>query len=209
MIKIIIADDHTLIRAGLKQILAQQANIDVLEAKNGQEVLTMLQKIEVNVVILDISMPGRNGLEILKDIKIKYPDLPVLMLSVYPEDQYAIRALKAGASGYITKDSVSEELVYAIKTVLKGVKYVSRNMTEKLIFELNDKNRDKLLHENLSDREFEVFCMIGKGKSVSQIAEKLFLSPKTISTYRSRILEKTSLGNNADIIRYFIENNLQ
>ncbi|MFH1321167.1 MAG: response regulator transcription factor [Bacteroidota bacterium] len=208
MIRIIIADDHALIRAGLREILTTQPKMHVIEAKNGQELLNKLKILDIHVVVLDISMPGRSGLDVLKEIKNLYPKLPVLMLSVYPEDQYAIRALKAGASGYLTKDSAPEKLVAAIEKVLEGGKYVSSSIAEKLIVELNEKNKDKLPHEKLSDREYGVLCRIGSGKSVSEIAEELFLSAKTISTYRARILEKTGLKNNSDIIHYVIGNDL-
>ena len=208
MRSIIIADDHSLIRAGLKQIVAERENTQVLEASNGQEVMSKLQKQEVELVILDISMPGRNGLEVLKEIKQFYPKMPVLMLSVYPEDQYAIRALKAGAAGYLTKDSAPDLLLEAIDKVMAGGRFISPAMAEKLITELSDKNRDKLPHEKLSDREFEVLCKIGEGKQISDIGEELFLSVKTISTYRARILEKMALKNNAELIYYVINNKL-
>lgn len=208
MRRIIIADDHSLIRAGLKQIVAERANTQVIEAKNGQEVMSKLQKLDIDLVILDISMPGRNGIEVLKEIKVYAPKLPVLMLSVYPEDQYAIRALKAGAAGYLTKDSAPELLIEAIDKVISGGRFISPAMAERLITELSDKNRDKLPHEKLSDREFEVLCKIGEGKQISDIGEELFLSVKTISTYRARILEKMGLKNNAELIYYVINNKL-
>jgi len=208
MTRIIIADDHAIIRAGLKEILATQPNIHVIEAQNGQELLRKLKTLDIHVVVLDISMPGRSGIDILKEIRASYPKLPVLMLSVYPEDQYAIRALKAGASGYLTKDSAPEKLVSAINKVLSGEKYISSTIANKLVSDLGDENKYEMPHEALSDREFEVLRLIGAGMAVSKIAEKLFLSPKTISTYRTRIMEKTGLKNNADIIHYVIDNEL-
>ncbi len=209
MTRIVIADDHALIRAGLKEILATQPNMHVIEAQNGQELLRKLATLDIHVVVLDISMPGRSGLDILKEIKANYPKIPVLMLSVYPEDQYALRALKAGASGYLTKDSAPEKLVSAIEKVLTGEKYISSSIANRLVSELESGNIDRLPHEDLSDREFEVLRLIGSGMAVSEIAEKLFLSPKTISTYRSRVLEKTGLKNNAGMINYVIENDLK
>jgi len=208
MIRIAIADDHALIRAGLKEILAARPNIQVIEATNGQELINKINSLDIHVAILDISMPGRNGLETLKEIRVTHPKLPVLILSVYPEDQYAIRALKAGAAGYLTKDSAPEMLLSAIDKLLKGEKFISPNLAHKLVSELDDTNKNKLPHEQLSDREFEVLKQIGSGLSVSQIAEKLFLSPKTISTYRTRVLQKTGLKNNADLIHYVIEYDL-
>lgn len=208
MIRIAIADDHALIRAGLKEILATRPNTHVIEAVNGQDLIKKINTLDIHIAILDISMPGKSGLETLKDIKASHPKLPVLMLSVYPEDQYAIRSLKAGASGYLTKDSAPEMLISAIDKLLKGEKFISPNLAHRLVSELDDNNKDKLPHELLSDREFEVLKQIGGGLSVSQIAEKLFLSPKTISTYRTRILQKTNLKNNADLIRYVIEYDL-
>ena len=181
----------------------------VIEAQNGQELLRKLSTLDIHVIVLDISMPGRSGLDILKEIKSSFPMIPVLILSVYPEDQYALRALKAGASGYLTKDSAPEKLVSAIERVLAGEKYISSSIANKLISELGLGNINKLPHEDLSDREFEVLRLIGSGMAVSEIAEKLYLSPKTISTYRSRVLEKTGLKNNAGMINYVIEYDLK
>jgi two-component system, NarL family, invasion response regulator UvrY len=209
MIRILIADDHSLIRAGLKQILTEKSNTEVIEAENGQQVFQQLKKYNIDALILDISMPGKNGLEILKEVKIQYPQIPVLILSVYPEDQYAIRSIKAGASGYLSKDAAPDQLVIAIEKVLKGGKYISAAMAEKLINDIQvPYNESKLPHELLSDREFEVLKMIGEGKTPSQIAENLFLSVKTISTYRTRILEKMKLKTSAELVHYVIKNNL-
>jgi two-component system invasion response regulator UvrY len=208
MYKILIADDHAVVRKGLKQILTETSDmIAAGEASTGQEVLDMLMKNEYDVVILDISMPGRSGLDIMKDLKNMKSSIPVLVLSIHPEEQYAVRALKAGASGYLTKESAPDELVVAVRKVAQGGKYVTTSLAEKLAFDLGKAN-EKPLHETLSDREFQVMCMIGSGKPVKEIAEELCLSIKTISTYRSRILEKTKMKNNAEITRYAIKNGL-
>lgn len=208
MYKILIADDHAVVRKGLKQILTETLDMVAAgEASTGQGVLDMLRENEYDVVILDISMPGRSGLDIMKDLKNKKSSIPVLVLSIHPEEQYAVRALKAGASGYLTKESAPDELVVAIRKVAQGGKYVTTSLAEKLAFDLGKAN-EKPLHETLSDREFQVMCMIGSGKTVKEIAEELCLSIKTISTYRSRILEKTKMKNNAEITRYAIKNGL-
>ncbi len=206
MIRILIADDHSLIRKGLVQILSEKSNTDVIEASNSKEVFQQLKSINVDAVVLDISLPGKNGIEILKDIKSLYPKISVLMLSVYPEDQYGIRSLKSGASGYLTKDSAPEKLVEAIDKVLSGGKYLSPSIAEKLIAELSGNEVDsENPHHNLSDREFEVMKYIGKGESPGEIANKLNLSIKTISTYKARILGKMNFKNTADIIQYVVK----
>lgn len=208
MLKIIIADDHTIVREGLKQILAETSDMVVVdEASNGQELLNKLMKNDYDIVILDIYMPGRSGLDILKEIKTQKPELHILVLSMYPEEQYAVRTLKAGASGYLTKESASEELISAIRKVATGSKYITPTLAEKLAFNLKI-NSEKPAHEILSDREYQVMCMIASGKTVTEIAKELFLSVKTISTYRQRILEKMSLKNNAEITRYALKNQL-
>jgi len=208
MLKILIADDHAIVRQGLKQILADipdQAIID--EAANGNEVLSKVRKNTYDVLILDISMPGLSGLDVLKQLKIERPDLNVLMLSMHPEEQYAIRALKAGAAGYLTKESAPEELVAAIKKVSMGRKYVTASLAEKLAFDLGERS-ERPPHEYLSDREFQVLRLIASGKTVKEIAEDMFLSIKTISTYRSRILEKMNMKTNAELTHYAIKNGL-
>lgn len=208
MIKVIIADDHTIVRHGLVQILNSDPGIEVIgEAASGDEVLRMLRSVKADVVVLDITMPGRNGLETLKEIRELEPNLPVLILSMHPSDQYAVRVLRAGASGYLTKESAPGELVQAIKQSFRGQKYLSPEVAELLAGYIQSGYDDEP-HKRLSDREFEVFVSIGAGKSVSEIAEELYLSVKTISTYRSRILEKTGLANNAEITRYCLENRL-
>ena len=177
------------------------------EACTGNEAIEKIRKNPISVAILDISMPGKNGLDTLKELKVMHPDLPVLILSMYPEEQYALRFFRAGASGYLTKKSAPEELVNAIRTVSRGKKYVSPVLAEKLIGEL-DVTNEKPLHSALSDREFQVLCLMASGKTSGEIAEELFLSVKTISTYRARILEKLRLKNTAELINYAIQNQL-
>jgi DNA-binding NarL/FixJ family response regulator len=208
MIRILIADDHPIVRQGLKQILSEEFDeVTFGEAKNSQEVLDLVREKSWNMVILDITMPGRGGLDVLKELKSQYPKLPILVLSMYPEDQYAVRVLKAGASGYLTKGSVQEELIKAIKKILGGGKYVSPSLAEKMAFNL-ETDTGKPLHESLSNREFEVILMIASGKTVSEIADEMNLSVKTISTYRSRILEKMKMKTNAELTHYAIKNKL-
>ncbi|MBX7246343.1 MAG: response regulator transcription factor [Candidatus Sumerlaeaceae bacterium] len=209
MIRLLIADDHPVIRRGLKEILSEQSGMEVVaEASNAAEVLEQVRKHKLDVVLLDITMPGRSGIDALRDIKHEYPKLPVLMLSIHPEDQYAVRVLKNGASGYLTKESAPEELVNAIHKVVAGGRYVSASLAERLAVEIGG-DSTKEPHELLSDREYEVLVQIGKGKPVSQIADEMSLSVKTVSTYRTRILEKLGLENTADLIRYAIERNLE
>ncbi|HEX2639400.1 MAG TPA: response regulator transcription factor [Pyrinomonadaceae bacterium] len=208
MIKVLIADDHTIVRHGLKQILAADPQIDVCcEAQNGNEVIDFVRQRPVDVVVMDITMPGRNGLETLKDLKRIKPELPVLILSMHPQDQYAVRVLKAGAAGYITKESAPEELVAAIKKANQGHKHISPDVAELLAMYIERGNNEEA-HKTLSDREFEVLVMIGQGRSLTEISDALFLSVKTVSTYRSRILEKTGLPNNAAITRYCVQHGL-
>lgn len=204
MLKVLIADDHSVVRVGLRQILSEITDIAVIdEAANATEVLEKVKKNDYSVVVLDIAMPGKSGLDALKEIKTERPKLPILILSMYPEDQYAIRVLRAGAAGYMTKDSAPDELVTAIRLVVDGRKYVSPTFAEILALNL-DTDREKELHELLSDREYEVLCMIASGKTISEVAGALFLSVKTISTYRSRILGKMHLKNNSELTSYAI-----
>jgi len=208
MINILIADDHTVVREGLKQIISGNADMTVLaEAGSGNEAIEKIRKNAFSVIILDIAMPGKNGLDTMKEIKLEHPNLPVLILSMYPEEQYALRFFRAGASGYLTKKSAPEELVSAIRTVSKGKKYVSPSLAEQLVGEL-DMTTEKPLHGSLSDREFQVLCLIASGKTSGEIAEELFLSVKTVSTYKARILEKLRLKNTAELINYAIQNQL-
>ena len=207
MIRVLIADDHAIVREGLKQILADTNDIlPVGEAADGLEVVKKVSADKFDVVLLDISMPRSTGLEVLKQIKREAPALPVLILTIYPESQYAIRALKAGASGYLMKESSPEELVKAVRTVAAGRKYISESLAEKLAFELE--THDGPVHESLSDREYQVFCGIATGKTVTELASDLALSVKTVSTYRSRVLEKMQLRNNVEITHYAIRNEL-
>lgn len=208
MIKVLIVDDHTLVRKGLKQILEDDTEIIVTdEAAKGKEVFDKVTKNDYDLVLLDISLPGRNGIDVLKQLKCLKPSLPVLILSMHPEEQYAIRSLKAGAFGYLTKESAPEELFEAIKKAANGRKYITSSLAEKLAYEL-DNNTERPAHEILSDREYEVMRLISSGKTVKEIAEALCLSVKTISTFRSRILRKLNLKNNSQIIRYAFEQNL-
>ena len=208
MIRILIADDHTIVREGLKQIIADISGMEVTdEATNGNEALSKLRKGNFDVVLLDISMPGKSGLETLKEIKMEDQALPVLILTMHPEEQYAIRVLKAGASGYLTKESAPEELISAIRKVTNGGKYISASLAEKLVFHL-EVDTEKPLHETLSDREYQVLCKIGSGNTISDIADEMSLSVKTISTYRSRILEKMDMKSNAELTYYAIKNEL-
>ena len=207
MIKILIADDHPVVRRGLKQIVAEEPNMVVAgEAQNAKEVLELIRKQDWDVVMLDITMPDRSGLEVLKQLKKEYPKLPVLVLSVHSEEQYAVRVLKSGAAGYMTKESAPEELVRAIRKVVAGGKYVSSSLAERLAFDLE--SEEEPLHETLSNREFQVMCMIASGKTVKEIADRLFLSVKTASTYRTRILRKMKMKTNAELIYYAIKNRL-
>jgi DNA-binding NarL/FixJ family response regulator len=208
MIRVLIADDHAVVRQGLKQILGDTPEMVVAgEATTGQEVLDKVRAEAWDVVILDISMPDHSGLDILKQLGSERPKLPVLVLSMHSEDQYAMRVLKAGASGYLTKDSAPDELVKAVRKVVRGGRYVSAFLAEKLAFEIGtDSNR--LPHETLSDREFQVLRGIAAGKSVTEIAAELYLSPKTVSTYRARLLQKMNLTTNAELIHYAFQNHL-
>ena len=208
MIKIIIADDHAIVREGLKQIIAETSDMMVAdEASTGHEVLDKVRDNEYDVVVLDISMPGADGLDILKQLKRERPKLSVLVLSMHPEEQYAVRVLKAGAAGYLTKESAPDELIMAIRRVARGGKYVSPTLAEKMAFDLAH-DKVKSPHETLSDREYQVMCLIASGKKAKEIAEELCLSVKTISTYRSRILEKMDMKNNAELTHYAIKERL-
>lgn len=208
MIKILIADDHAIVRQGLKQILADTPDLAVRgEAQTGQEVLNKVRTGEWDLVVLDLAMPGRGGLDVLKELKRERPKLPILVLSIYPEDQYAVRVLKAGASGYLTKESAPEELIKAIRKITAGGKYVSSYVTEKLVFNLG-RDAETPPHETLSNREYQVMCLIASGKTVKDIAKEMALSIKTISTYRVRILEKMKMKSNSELIHYGIRNQL-
>jgi two-component system invasion response regulator UvrY len=208
LIRIVIADDHAIVRAGLKQFIANEKDMVVSgEAADGMETLACVRKGECDVVLLDISMPGKNGTDTLRQLKRSRPDLPVLILSAYSEQQFAVSLLRAGANGYISKESASEQLVTAIRTVIGGGKYVSPSVAQVLVSDLSGET-DKPLHAMLSKREFQIFYRLASGENVSRIAEELFLSVKTVSTYRARILEKMQMGNNSDLTYYAIKNNV-
>jgi len=209
-IKLLIADDHPLFRQGLKHTFSETSDITVIrEAENSDDLIAMVQQHpadEYNVILLDIAMPGKGALDTLKQLKLENPKLPILVVSVYSEDQYAVRFIKAGASGYLTKESDPDQLVEAVRKLACGGKYASPRITEKLAFDFS--NSDKPLHETLSDREYQVFGMIANGISLTDIGKQLSLSVKTISTHRTRILEKMKMKKNAELIRYAINNNL-
>ena len=208
MIRVLIADDHAILRRGLREILMRELEGVVCgEAENAQQVLAQVQSQNWDLAIVDITMPGRSGLDVLRDLQRVQPGLPVLVLSMHPEDQYGKRVLKAGASGYMNKESAPEELIKAIRKVLAGGRYVSPALAEKLAVEWGT-NAGQPLHENLSDREFEVLRMMALGKTTSQIAAELHLSVTTVSTYRARILEKMNMTTTAELMRYALRNNL-
>ena len=208
VIKVLIADDHAIVREGLKQILADTKDITVAgHAENGNEAIKLSREDLCDVLLLDISMPDRSGIEVLKQVKKESPHIAVLMLSMHREDQYAIRSLKAGASGYLNKQSAPAELVNAIRQVASGRKYISAALAQELANQIND-NHEIPLHETLSDREYQTLTMIASGKTVSDIAAELVLSVKTISMYRSRLLQKMKLRHNAELTHYAIKNHL-
>ena len=206
--KILIADDHAIVRKGLIGLLREEfRDADVQEANSGSEVLDKTRQQKWDLILLDISMPGRNGIDTLIQLRADGIKTPILILSMQPEEQYAIRALKAGASGFVNKDKATEELITAVRKVMSGRKYISESIAEKLAAGI-DPGSDKLPHELLSNRELQVLQLIASGKQVSEIAEEMSLSVNTISTYRSRILEKLSLQNNAELTRYALDNGL-
>jgi len=208
MSNILIVDDHAVVRAGLRQFLLEDPSIqDVAEASTGEQALDTLRQGRWDLVILDINMPGRNGIDILKHIVASSPDTKILILSGYPENQYAVNVLRAGASGYLPKESAPEELLKAVRCILQGKRYVSAALAEMLVSDL-DTNRDQPAHSGLSQREFQIFFKLATGASVSEIANELCLSVKTVSTYRSRVLEKMSFRTNADITSYALRNGL-
>lgn len=208
MHSVLIADDHPMVRAGMRQFLESEIKPrHIAEAGTGQEVLDKLRAERFDLLILDINMPDRGGLDILRNIQASQPQLRVLVVSGYPERQYAVNVLKAGAAGYLQKEAASEELVKAVNVVLSGRRYVSATLAEQLVKDL-DGDRDQPAHAALSEREFQIFCKLAMGRSVSDIARELFLSVKTVSTYRSRILEKMSFASNADMTTYALRNEL-
>jgi DNA-binding NarL/FixJ family response regulator len=208
MIRVLIADDHTIVRQGLRQVLEETNDISVVaEANDGREVMSAVRSQEVDVAVIDISMPGRSGLEVLQDLKSVRPKISVLVLTMHPEEHYAVRALRAGAAGYLTKSSAADELIEAIRKVSRGGRYVTASVAERLALEFQLAG-DKPLHEFLSDREHQVMCMIARGMSVTEIGDELALSSKTVSTYRTRILTKLGLKNNAEIVRFALKEGL-
>ncbi len=208
MARVLVADDHAVVRKGLGQIIAETIDLEVgAEAANGAEVLALIRDDTFDAVVLDINMPGMDGLDTLKQLRAIRPEMPVLVLSMHSEDEYAIRVLKAGASGYMNKESAPDELVSALRKISSGGKYMSSDVAESLLAHLNSGSNGPL-HSNLSDREFQVLCLIASGKTVSEIADQLSLSVKTISTYRARILDKMSMKNNAELTHYAIKNEL-
>ena len=208
MIRVLVADDHGVVREGLKQIIADSPDLDAVgEASNGEETLEKALTLDCDMVVLDITMPGRNGFDVMRELRAQKPDLRVLMLSMHSEEQYAVRALRAGASGYVNKDSAPQELMAAIQKVARGGRYISSSLAETIAFNLARGGEGKP-HESLSDREYQVLCMIGSGRTVKQIADELMLSTKTVSTYRQRLLEKMRMSSNAELIRYAIRSRL-
>jgi two-component system, NarL family, invasion response regulator UvrY len=207
MTNVLIVDDHPIVRRGLKDILKEEKGFAVTEAENAQGALSLIERQAFDLVVLDLDLPGMNGLELLNTIRRQHKQLRVLVLSIYPEDQFAIRVLKAGASGFISKDAVPEQLVSTIRKILRGAKHVSERTANLLVQRLHD-HRGTHLHEKLSDREFQVLCLVGEGKTIKQIAEALSLSAPTISTYRARILDKMDMSTTAELVRYAIQNGL-
>ncbi len=208
MIRILIADDHAIVRKGLTQLIKDEfPSANIAGVGDSESLMSKITEEDWDIILCDLSMPGRSGLDALRQIKQAYPSLPVLIMSMHAEDQYALRVLKAGASGYLGKDNIHEDIIKAIRTVLLGKKFITPSVAEKLAqaFESDDKQSP---HEKLSDREFDVFKLLAAGKAVSDIADQLSLSVTTVSTYRARILEKMTLKSNADLTRYALNNNL-
>ena len=206
--RILIADDHPIFRAGVKEILLKEKDVESIgEADTGHKVLELARKRRWDVVLLDLTMPGKDGLQVLPELRRERPELPILVLSAHPEDQLALRLLKSGAAGYLTKDKAPEVLLTAIRKVLRGEKYISESLAEKIALD-TDSGATKSLHEMLSQREYQVMTMIAAGKTSTEIAKKLFLSIRTVSTYRTRVLEKMNMKTNAELIRYALQNKL-
>ncbi|KQC08291.1 MAG: LuxR family transcriptional regulator [Smithella sp. SDB] len=207
MIRVITVDDHAVVRRGLKQIIEEESDMQVVnEAGNGRDAISIIRRTACDVVILDISLPGMSGIEVLHYIRHEHPDLPVLIMSMHEEKQYAFRVLKAGASGYLMKDSIPEELINAIRRIIAGGRYISNSFSETMLLE--QESSGKSLHEKLSDREFQIMCMIARGKALKDIGEVLCISGKTVSTYRTRILEKMKMKTNAEIVSYALKHEL-
>jgi len=207
MIRVIIVDDHPVVRRGLKQIIAAEQEMQVVgEAENAREAIRVIRQTACDAVVLDITLPDGSGLDVLSQLKSERPTLPVLIMSIHDEEPYALRVLKAGASGYLMKNSIPEDLIKAIRKITSGGKYISPSLAEKLASELASPKKSP--HEKLSDREFQILCLIASGKSLKEIGEALCISDKTVSSYRSRILEKMKMSTNADLTRYALEHHL-
>lgn len=208
MIKVAIVDDHSIVRSGLVKILREEPDMEVIiEADGYNQLIEKLKTQKPDIALLDISMPGKNGLEVLKELKQYYPGIKSLMLSMHPEDRFSVRAIKAGASGYLTKESLADDLVNAIRKVFNGGKFITETVAE-LLADTFETEGNKAAHERLSDREFQILCMITSGKRVKEIASELFLSPATVATYRTRILDKMQLKSNVELTNYVLRHNL-
>ena len=204
MIKILVVDDHALIRKGLKQLLEDSPDIQVTgEAETGMQAINMMRKNHFDLVLLDISLPDKHGMDVLKQFKTEQPDIKIIVLSMYPEEQYGLRALKAGAAGYINKQSAPEKLAGAIQHVISGKKYISETLAEQLLNNLIGESQE-LMHQSLSNREYQTLCLMASGKSLTEISEAMLISPKTVSVYRARMLEKMGFKNNAEAVHYAI-----
>jgi len=207
-VRLLIADDHAVVRQGIRQILSDAPEMQIVaEASTGLEALELVRNERVDVVILDLSMPGLSGMETVKRIRQDCPNVPILVLSMHPEEQYAVRAIRSGAAGYLTKDSAPEELVAAVRSVARGHKYVTETLAERLAFEI-ERGSDRLAHETLSDREYQVMLLMAEGLRGQDIAERLALSSKTVSTYRARLLRKMNIGSSAELTRYALRHRL-
>ena len=206
--RILLVDDHEIVRTGLRELLQLEPDLEIAgEAATSAEAMTLLRDAKCDLVLLDVSLPDRSGVDTLKLIRVAYPELPVLVLSAYPEEQYAINLLRAGANGYVKKDAPGGEIVRAIRAVVQKGRYISAAVSEMLVSQLDPKT-DRPVHQDLSEREFQVLCKIASGRTVSQIADELFISVKTVSTYRSRILEKMKMSSNAELTHYAVKNGL-
>jgi DNA-binding NarL/FixJ family response regulator len=209
MIKVLIVDDHAIVRRGLREILNDEPDIEVFEAPDAEQASEMIRESRWDLIVLDLSLPGKSGLHLLDEVRRDARSIPVLVLSVYPEEQFAVRTLRAGAAGFLSKDTAAENLVAAIRRILKGQKHISPAVAEMLLMRSDsDDKADSRLHEKLSNREFQILCLFGRGKTVSGIAKELSISIPTVSTYRARILEKLSMRTTAELIRYAIEHQL-